>query len=129
MIARFRFAPYLFVTMLTVVLMGEASAQTPEAPSPAGFCFEVTAAHGDAQAPGAILLNRCTGQTWILARIYRSAAKGSRGTQISYRWMPIPTANTQVAFNAPAAAKVAAPLASPPSREKCFVFGGKRYCE
>jgi hypothetical protein len=131
MIASFRFAPSLFVAALSGFLASGASAQTPEAPQPGGFCFEVIAAHGDAQAPGAILLDRCTGQTWVLNKTYRPAGKGSRGTQVFYRWKPIATENTRVAFNPPAASRpaVSRPAASPLAREKCFVFGGKRYCE
>jgi len=56
------------------------SAVAEEAAAPKE-CFDVIALPGDKPPYGSILLNRCTGATWLLA-------KSSTGDTFSFRWSP-----------------------------------------
>jgi hypothetical protein len=80
-----------------------------------GTCFSIITGNTDRPEAGAFLLNRCSGQSWILVRAYQSAKGG-----YSYRWSPI------------------AGPSDPPSRpvesaatksSKCFTFQNRRFCE
>jgi hypothetical protein len=80
-----------------------------------GGCFSIVTGNTDRPEAGAFLLNRCTGQSWILMRAHQSAKGGH-----SYRWSPI------------------AGPSDPPSRpvesaatksSKCFTFQNRRFCE
>ena len=53
-------------TLLLALAIGQASAQER---AQHGACFDVVAAPSETQPAGAILLNRCSGQTWILVSI------------------------------------------------------------
>ena len=69
-------------------VLGEAQAQTAAQP-----CFEVVAATGpSAAAPPFILVDRCTGKTWMLLRLVMTDSEGavSGPSQFNYRWLPIP---------------------------------------
>ena len=70
-----------------------------------------------------ILLDRCTGQTWILARHYQGAAKGRAGN-VAYRWEPLSKATAEP----PPARR---PVATGPTAtgDKCFTFQDRRFCE
>jgi hypothetical protein len=79
-------------------------------------CVEIVALRSDAHPAGAILLNRCSGQTWMLVR-YQSTVRGSP----VYRWSAIASDS-----NEPRPPLPAAPAAS---ADKCFTFQGRRFCE
>jgi len=82
-----------------------ARAQTP------GACFEIIAARAGVQP--AILIDKCSGRTWQLAR--RS------GAHAAYRWTALPRDD-----GAPAASSAPPAVAD---TGKCFTFEGRKFCE
>jgi hypothetical protein len=118
--------------LLAVALAGaptlRALAQAPEAIQPNGLCFEVVATY-IGTPDGAILLNRCGGQTWILVRTHQPIGKKGDCGQVAYRWSPITTADTQVAITPPAPPRIRAPKPAGQTSDKCFTFQGRRFCE
>ena len=56
-------AQCLIAATLLALSTGQASAQER---AQHGACFDVVAAPSETQPVGAILLNRCNGQTWML---------------------------------------------------------------
>jgi hypothetical protein len=65
------------------VLIGIPGTSYAAASVPTGACYEVIAAHIDQERP--ILLNRCTGQTWLLVRHSVLDAAGKESTYI-FTW-------------------------------------------
>jgi hypothetical protein len=111
----------LALTLLTNVAGGIAFAQTVPASGP---CFDIVDGHGD-EGGGQILLNRCTGRSWILTRTTR---KG----EVAFRWVAIAPPGSEAAVSPlpPRVAlthRVSAPLR--PGDTRCFTFAGRRYCE
>jgi hypothetical protein len=60
----------------------------PTAP-PSGACFEVVANGPDALPNGPILVNRCTGATWLLVRTPLADQKGAATGSFTYVWEPL----------------------------------------
>jgi hypothetical protein len=75
------------------LLLGQAYPPTGQGSTPT--CFEVVAGAGEI---GPILVNRCTGATWFLAR---EAARGGAAGDFSWRWHPIGSAGTEVILGYP----------------------------
>jgi hypothetical protein len=65
----------------------------------------------------AILLNRCSGETWLLVRTHKA--------DHVYRWRPIAIDRAEIAvpLSPPPVPTIAKPTA------KCFVFDGRQFCE
>jgi hypothetical protein len=105
---------HLMAVALVALPAGDALAQGAASQA---ACFEVLAGPSEMQPAGAILLNRCSGETWILVRTYPSPARGTP----AYRWSAIiaDVADPKPPANSPAAA----------TRDKCFTFQGRRFCE
>ena len=101
---------------LTGACAGAAAAQEQRGP-----CFDVVAGPAETRPIGAILLNRCSGQTWILVRTYRPAAKGNPG-QYVYQWSALASEGPEARLREPTPAPAA-------GGDKCFVFQGRRFCE
>jgi hypothetical protein len=78
-----------------VSLTGAALAATPAPNSPSGACFDVVANGPDAQANGPILLNRCTGATWLLVRTPIMESNGTDEGNFTYMWEPLGVGNQQ----------------------------------
>jgi hypothetical protein len=74
-------------------------------------CFDVFVPSGNVQP---ILLNRCSGETWILAR------SGSRNGRLTYRWNPLVTTPAE---------RPRAPESVKAGSGKCFSFQGRQFCE
>ena len=73
-----RQAALLLLAVLLVGLSGEAtSAQPLDAQT---LCFDIVSPRDAARLDGSILLDRCTGQTWLLSR------SGKRSGMVVYRW-------------------------------------------
>jgi hypothetical protein len=106
---------YLLAAMVFSLPPGAAVAQS--VPSQTG-CFEIVAARSESHPSGSILLNRCSGQTWMLVQAYPSPAGGTA----VYRWSAI--ASDATAEPRPSAG---APVAT--TSDKCFMFQGRRFCE
>jgi len=107
-----RFAPCL--TTLAVLAFGEAAvAQSPDTGKSA--CYEVIPPQPNAQPRTPMLVDRCSGRTWLLAKSGRSAG---------YRWVRVTTDDTPPP--SPGAAQAKAP---PSDARNCFTFNNRRFCE
>jgi hypothetical protein len=97
----------------------DASAQTAEVQT---HCFDIISPRNTAQPDGSILLDRCTGQTWLLSR------NGRRGGVPGYRWTLLVADGGEIgkALLRPEP-RTPAPLR--PSTGKCFSFQGRQFCE
>jgi hypothetical protein len=139
-------AKYFMAAVLAPIFDCSAFGQTSQSEAPSGICFTVVAAHG--QAEGAILLNRCSGESWILIRNHQSVGNEIGSGQFEYRWDPIAIPDTQVKANPSTSPKLPRPasqkIALNPSQRrpkarvlrpvsqnnaKCFTFQGRQFCE
>lgn len=111
-----------------------ASAQ--QSGSRLGLCFDVIPARQKVRLDGAFLLNRCTGQTWLLTRI--DPARERQPTAVGYRWSLVAADEVEAKGPSPPPPSASPPLQSPeardpvsvhPSTEKCFNFQGRQFCE
>ena len=81
-----------------------AGAQQPQPPMTTA-CFKVEMSHSTQGNPqGSILLDRCTGKTWLLLCIRNDTAG------CAFQWAPIPDATEPAA-----AGRTSPPAASPPA--------------
>jgi hypothetical protein len=92
------------------------------------LCFEIIPARQNTQPKGPFLLNRCTGQTWLLTRIERSAARLRRGAAAEFRWSLLASDDVELQGPAPRP-EVRIPAPARPSTDKCFNFQGRQFCE
>jgi hypothetical protein len=98
-------------TMAVIACCGPAGAQAAN-----GLCFEIIPAQGESQP--AILLDRCSGQTWQLIR---------RGRKAAFHWISLgrgARAEPEITIRNPAPAAVTGD-----GKSKCFTFNGRQYCE
>lgn len=80
-----------------------------------GACFNIIVGNADKPEAGAFLLNRCSGQSWILVRARQSSKGGP-----NYRWSPVAGP-----FDRPSV-----PVESTATKSsKCFTFQNRRFCE
>lgn len=100
-----------------------AVAEDSTAAAHATACFDIVRPLANTAA-GAILLNRCTGQTWVMVR-----TRLRRGQRLAYRWLPIERETTKVAANPPALIAPRVHLPAGPNSNRCFTFQGRRFCE
>jgi hypothetical protein len=64
-------------------------------PGTAALCFDVVPTTGDAPF-GPILINRCTGATWLLVREDAPDMKGTPTGKFTFRWHPLGSAANEV---------------------------------
>jgi hypothetical protein len=108
-----RSAAFLVAVTLIGLVPERAGAQLQDG------CFEVVAAQGN--LAGTILLNRCSGETWLLVKTNAT----ENGSPV-YRWRPVAVEETE---SAPAPAQAQAPPVPKTTRGKCFTFDGRQFCE
>ncbi len=72
----------------SAALAQDASPRAPDA-SANPQCWQIIPGVEKVAPNGAILLNRCNGATWVLARTTTSAASGKSLEEYTYRWYPI----------------------------------------
>ena len=109
----------MIATVLIELPAADASAQAAEAQA---HCFDIIAPRNTAQPDGSILLNRCTGQTWLLSRNAR------RGGVLGYRWSLLVADGGEIGKPLPRLEpRMPAPVG--PSTGKCFSFQGRQFCE
>jgi hypothetical protein len=114
-----RAAFLLVATLLIGLPAAGASAQTDEAQA---RCFDIITLRNTAQPDGSILLNRCTGQTWLLSRNKR------RGGALGYRWNLLVADGGEISKSLlRPEPRMSAPMG--PSTGKCFGFQGRQFCE
>ncbi len=103
-------------------LCNPAQAQTASTP-PAANCIEVIAAQPGASP--AIMLDKCSGQTWQLLR----SSSGRHG--VRYSWYPLTRQDAGAV--PPRATSAGAPAVSrkpaTAANNKCFSFNGRTFCE
>ncbi len=104
-----------YVMAAALVLAALSAAQTTQAQN--NVCFEVIPARPNIEPPAAIMVDKCTGKSWVLIRNGKS-----------YRWSLITTEleKPKIADRAPVEGAVPAPDAGP---QKCFTFNGRKFCE
>jgi hypothetical protein len=128
--SRYRAMCLLFAALLIESPADDASAQPADAP--ASFCFKFITTRKTAQLEGAILLNQCTGQTWLLTRTAR------QGGASGYRWNLLvadgleinkPSPRPEVRIPVPVRPNAEMPAPMHPRTEKCFTFQGRQFCE
>jgi hypothetical protein len=102
-------------------LPGAAAAQTATAP-----CFELIPARPRIEPPTPLLVDKCSGRTWILKRTGRGG----------YRWAAIDADNGMPkATDRPPTDNQPTNKADNPSAEKegdgkkCFTFNNRKFCE
>ena len=107
--------------LLAVLLIGlsvaNASAQPVDLQA---LCFDIISPRDAARLDGSILLDRCTGQTWLLSR------SGKRSGMVGYRWTMLATEGGQKPLARP---EPSMPAPVRPNTGKCFSFQGRQFCE
>lgn len=113
-------AAFLMIAVLLIELPAmDASAQMAEVQAQ---CFDVITSRNTNQLEGSILLNRCSGQTWLLSRNAR------RSGMFGYRWNLLVADGAEISKPLPRPEpRIPAPIR--PSTEKCFGFQGRQFCE
>ncbi len=105
-----------------VVLLGAAlvplavEAQSP--PPPDGVCFEMVPAIPKTLPGTPILLNKCTGDSFVLSRMPPNAP-GARKAEATYEWLPI----SRVAAEGKAKFEKSGTVGA-----KCFSYDGRHFC-
>ena len=105
------------------ILLGAAlvplavEAQSP--PPSGGVCFEMIPASPKTLPGTPILLNKCTGDSYLLARKQPTAA-GGRKAEAAYQWLPIGGA---VAIEGKAKLEQSNSVGA-----KCFSYDGRQFC-
>lgn len=95
-----------------------AAQQTP----PATACFQVIEGSADVPPAAPLLVDRCTGETFVLTRARRGEGK-------AFEWVPIAKAAAgAVAEAAPAPPPRPPASAKAASKEGCFTYSGRNYC-
>ena len=87
-------AGLVFVTGASLTQAQDAQQKSPDAAS-ASACFEIVAPPPDRFPAGNLLLNKCTGTTWMLVR---EQLKGNRG---AWQWSPLRTNQDEPTFPMP----------------------------
>lgn len=119
--ALLRMTRTVLIAAALLALPGAAAAQTPSAP-----CFELIPARPRIEPPLPMLVDKCSGRTWLLMR----AGRGS------YRWATIDMdSDTPKATDRPPTDDQPASNADNPPAEKngdgkkCFTFNNRKFCE
>jgi hypothetical protein len=117
---RFVYKAGLGAVAASLCAVATAWAQTPD--RDASPCFEIIAPQPNAQPRSPVLLNKCTGDTWLLVPRQGRRARG-------YHWVRL-ALGEPAATATPAKPRTAAPpVAATAGAQKCFVFNGRRFCE
>jgi hypothetical protein len=79
------------VTAIGFALCALLPLKTRAQEAPTNPCWEVIAAGPNATQRSPILINKCTGKTWLLAKVEVREAKSGLSGAYAYRWRPIAT--------------------------------------
>jgi hypothetical protein len=117
--------------LVALGLLGVSASPTLAQSAPAGTtlgaCFEVIRAQAKSYR-GAILLNRCNGDSWVLVRTHANDRQRLHPGSVAYRWQPIAMGRTETALPSVSRPNVQVPHI-PKVRSKCFIFEGRQFCE
>ena len=95
-----------------------------QAPPPAGPCFRVIEGHADVPPAAPMLVDRCSGETFVLMRSRRGDDKSVR-----FEWLPIAkSAPGSVATPTAPAPPRPASSAKAATKDGCFTYNGRAYC-
>jgi hypothetical protein len=114
-----RAALLLLAVLLISLPVANASAQPLDAQA---LCFDIISPRDAARLNGSILLDRCTGQTWLLSR------SGKRGGMVGYHWTML-AAEGDLIKKPLARPEPSMPAPVRPNTGKCFSFQGRQFCE
>src|SRR4051794_28072094 len=90
------------LTLIAVLTTSAAwAADATETP-----CFDVASAGQGAQPASMILVNKCTGYTWLLTRNALADDKGKVTGAFSYRWHPIAVGTGEAQLSYPSAKEI-----------------------
>lgn len=106
----------LAVAGISAALSNSAVAQTASAP-----CFELIPAHARIEPQAPMLVDKCSGRTWVLVRSKRGA----------FRWAAIHSdSEMPKATDRPATDTQPANKADKEGdAKKCFTFNNRKFCE
>ena len=108
--------------MKTAIRAGLAIAILLPLPASVAFaqgatCFEVIPARPNLEPPAAMMVDKCSGKSWVLIRNGRN-----------YRWSLISTEMEKPKIGDRAPVEGAAPALESGS-QKCFTFNNRKFCE
>jgi hypothetical protein len=108
-----------FNSLTCAIVLLPAAAMAQSAPPPGGgACYEMLAAEANTLPGRPLLINKCTGQTFVLMRV---PPKGKPAGGSAYRWQPIAVGDDSAeAKPKPATAATAG--------HKCFSLDGRKFC-
>ena len=113
-----RLIAFALLSCAALVVGDDALAQTATAP-----CFEIIPARTGIEPPVPMLVDKCSGRTWLLTRGGRRSGH-DRASPYGYRWTLIEAeqdvAKTTDKLRAASADK---------QDGKCFTFNGRKFCE
>lgn len=112
----FRLATCL-AAFVALTCAGGAYAQGPDAAKPA-TCYEVIPPQPNTQPRTSMLVDKCSGRTWLLTKSRRSAG---------YSWVRVTADDAAPPPQTSAAPAKAA--SSPSDSRNCFTFNNRRFCE
>src|SRR6266404_1133712 len=67
----------------------DAAAATQPSPTRGEPCFDILSPGQSGSPDGMMLIDKCSGRTWLLIRIPVPDDKGNATTEFAYRWAPI----------------------------------------
>ena len=85
-------------------------------------CFEIIAPHPRGEPRSPVLIDKCSGSTWLLTRTRATQARAA------YHWQPLQMADRRVDAAEPRPATSPRPAAAA-AKGNCFTFQNRRYCE
>lgn len=94
-------ATFSILATLSFSAWAQGSGSILLGPGTTAPCFDVVLATGDSAPFGSVLVNRCTGATWFLARDAQLDAKGSLTGKFMYRWHVLGSAGNEVVLGYP----------------------------
>ena len=58
-------------------------------------CFQIVSPVVGASPASFLLLNKCSGSTWMLVRVQDPESKPGRADYFTYKWLPLSTGNRE----------------------------------
>ncbi len=115
---------FVFAWLVMALLTCEAGAQELASKDVKRSCYEVVMPASTTQPQQPLRVNKCTGETWILAATRAAGQKRAR----SYRWIPLEVDKVETGTRD---ATVASPQPDvrANSQDNCFEFAARRFCE
>ena len=99
--ARLPIATFMMLAMTSFPALAQGAGSILLGPGTTAPCFDVVLTSGDTAPFGSILINRCTGATWFLARDASLDAKGNLTGKFLYRWHILGSAGSEVVLGYP----------------------------